>query len=297
MNNPADKRDIAVLIATKGRPGMVAELVRLFDQQSRKPDHLIVVGAAEADIAALPKDRADLTAVVGRAGLTLQRNDAIRLANGGFRVLAFFDDDFLPSRYWLENALAVFAADPTIAGLTGRVLADGIGSAGIAFDEGLRQVEARDRAEAGAANFDENFGPYGCNMAFRAAAMAGLDFDERLPLYAWLEDADFGERLRARGRMGRVDNLWGVHLGARTGRDQGRKLGYSQIANAIYLTRKGSLALRFTAPLMARNLAANGLRCLAPEPYIDRRGRLLGNLMALGDFLRGIVEPERVIRL
>jgi GT2 family glycosyltransferase len=288
---------IAVIIATKGRPALVAELVRLLDAQTRKADHVFVVGAEDADIAALPKDRADLTAMVGRIGSASQRNDAIRLANEDFRVLAFFDDDFLPSRFWLENALAVFDADPAVAGLTGRVLADGAGAASISLAEARVLVEARDGDPAGQVNFDETFGPYGCNMAFRATAMKAMEFDERLPLYAWLEDADFGERLRARGRMGRVDTLWGVHLGARTGRERGRRIGYSQIANAIYLTRKGSLAWRFTARLMARNLAANSLRCFAPEPYIDRRGRLVGNLLALGDFLRGIVEPERVIRL
>jgi GT2 family glycosyltransferase len=134
-------------------------------------------------------------------------------------------------------------------------------------------------------------------MAFRASAMAGMRFDERLPLYDWLEDADFGERLRARGRMGRSGLLWGVHMGAKSGREKGRRLGYSQIANALYLTRKGSLSRRFALKRILRNLAANLLRAPAPEAHIDRRGRLLGNLLALRDFFRGIVEPERAVRL
>jgi GT2 family glycosyltransferase len=290
--------EIAVIIATKGRPALVAEMARRFDGQTRRPDHVFVVGASEDDIAALPRDRADLTAMVGRVGLTLQRNDALRLAEGGFRFLVFFDDDFLPSRFWLENMRTLFDADASISGLTGSVLADGAGTAGIPLAEAAALVAARDGEPEGPADFDEAFGPYGCNMAFRASAMAGMRFDERLPLYAWLEDADFGERLRARGRMGRASLLWGVHMGAKSGREKGRRLGYSQIANALYLTRKGSLSRRFTAPLMLRNLAANLLRAPAPEAHIDRRGRLLGNLLALRDFfLRGMVDPERATRL
>ena len=289
--------EIAVIVATRGRPALVAEMARRLDGQTRRPDHVFIVGASEEDIVALPKDRADLTAMVGRVGLTLQRNDALRLAEGGFRYLVFFDDDFLPSRFWLENMRALFDADPAIAGLTGVVLADGAGTAGVGLAEAAALVAARDGEPAGAMDFDETFGPYGCNMAFRASAMAGMRFDERLPLYAWLEDADFGERLRARGRMGRASLLWGVHMGAKSGREKGRRLGYSQIANALYLSRKGSLSRRFAAKRMLRNLAANLLGAPAPEAHIDRRGRLLGNLLALRDFFRGIVEPERAIRL
>lgn len=289
--------DIAVIIATKGRPTLVAEMVGALDGQSRRPDHIFVVGAEAADISSLPKDRTDLTATFGRTGLTLQRNDGVRLAKGGYRALAFFDDDFWPSRFWLENALALFDSDPTIVGLTGRVLADGIHGASIDLADAKSIVAARDAACAVDINFDETWGPYGCNMAFRASAIDGLLFDERLPLYGWLEDADFGERVRARGRMGRADHLWGVHLGAKSGREKGRRLGYSQIANAIYLSRKGSLDWRFAGKRVLNNLAANFLRCAAPEPFIDRRGRLAGNLLALSDLARGRLEPERAANL
>jgi hypothetical protein len=288
---------LAVIIATRGRPALVAEVIGALDGQSRRPDHIFVVGAGADDIALLPPDRPDLTAVVGRTGLTLQRNDGLRLAGAAFGALAFFDDDFWPSRFWLENALALFDGDPSVAGLTGRVLVDGIGGPGVALDEARELVAARDQNPCGGANFDESFGPYGCNMVFRAAAMAGMAFDENLPLYGWLEDADFGARLRRRGRMGRADTLWGVHLGARTGRENGRRLGYSQIANAVYLARKGSLSWRFTGKRALGNFAANLLRSAAPEPHVDRRGRLFGNLLALGDVSRGRVTPERAARL
>jgi GT2 family glycosyltransferase len=287
---------IAVIVATKGRPALVARLLGALDAQSRRADRIFIVGAEAADLADLPAGRPDLAAFVGRIGSCRQRNDAIRLARA-FDILVFFDDDFLPSRFWLEQALAIFSGDPEIAGLTGRVLADGARGGGIAFEEAARLVDARDAQPPGAAGFDEAFGPYGCNMAFRGAAMAGMEFDERLPLYAWLEDADFGARLRQRGRMGRAETLWGVHLGDKTGRERGVRIGYSQIANAVYLSRKGSLPWRFTLRRMTGNLLANLLRSARPEPHVDRRGRLAGNLLALRETLLGIAEPERAARL
>jgi len=48
---------------------------------------------------------------------------------------------------------------------------------------------------------------------------------------------------------------------------------------------------------MFRNLAANLVRSVAPEPFADRRGRLRGNLAAIGDLMRGRLAPERALRL
>ena len=39
------------------------------------------------------------------------------------------------------------------------------------------------------------------------------------------------------------------------------------------------------------------LRSLAPEPWVDRRGRLRGNLIAIADLLRGRMHPLRVLDL
>ena len=44
---------------------------------------------------------------------------------------------------------------------------------------------------------------------------------------------------------------------------------------------------------LARNLIANASRSLAPEAYIDRVGRLRGNLQGLFDVLTGRDQPER----
>jgi hypothetical protein len=63
-------------------------------------------------------------------------------------------------------------------------------------------------------------------------------FDERLPLYGWLEDVDFGGQLAGIGRIDKLTAARGVHLGIKQGRQSAVRLGYSQIANPTYLSRK-----------------------------------------------------------
>jgi hypothetical protein len=44
-------------------------------------------------------------------------------------------------------------------------------------------------------------------------------------------------------------------------------------------------------------MAMNIVHAPRPEPYVDRRGRLRGNLLALADLLRARMAPERVLDL
>ena len=136
-------------------------------------------------------------------------------------------------------------------------------------------------------------------MAFRLSTVRDhqLRFDERLPLYAWSEDIDFTHRIAKYGTIAKLAGARGVHLGVKQGRASGRRLGYSQVANPLYLLRKGSYSAGRAARSVARNIAANCARALWPEPYIDRRGRLLGNALALLDMCRGRMRPERILDL
>jgi hypothetical protein len=134
-------------------------------------------------------------------------------------------------------------------------------------------------------------------MAFRYSAVRGIAFDERLPLYAWHEDSDFRAQVERRGLFVRAEALWGVHLGHKPGRVRGVALGYSQIANAVYLARKRTVPARFLAKTAGRNVLVNAIRSFRPEPFVDRRGRLLGNLTAMADLVRGRIAPERILEL
>lgn len=296
MKGAAVVGSLAVLIATSGRPRIVADLVRSLETQTRRPDRIVCVGATPADIAQI-EPGPTTSAIVGRRGSAHQRNDALELGGALFDTIVFFDDDFVPSRFWLERAEQLFANFPEFVSLTGNVLADGDRTAGVPWEEARAIVARRDANAFRDFSIEAEVGPYGCNMAFRGSAIRDMRFDERLPLYAWLEDKDFGERAHARGAYGKAALLWGVHMGAKDGKTPGVRLGYSQVANAVYLVRKGTVGASFALRLVAGNIASNLSRSLRPEAWIDRRGRLRGNLIALADAAIGRLAPERVAEL
>jgi GT2 family glycosyltransferase len=131
-------------------------------------------------------------------------------------------------------------------------------------------------------------------MAFRWPAIGGQRFDERLVLYGWQEDRDFGAAIAKRGwRLVKIGAAFGVHLGAKTGRTSGHRLGYSQVVNPLYLLRKGTMSPGNALSHIGCNMLNNLLRSCASEPYIDRRGRLKGNLLAFRDLALGRAAPER----
>ncbi len=294
MSEPKRHR-IGVIIATIGRPELVAPMLAAMDDQTRPPDRVVISATKPADV--------DRDVAVGRAellygdkGLTRQRNRALDLIEPDCDVIVFFDDDFIPARDWLEQLEVAFAENPGMACLTGTLLADGINGPGIGLDD-ARAMVARDEATSRTAAVQPMGAPYGCNMAFHRAAIDGIRFDERLPLYGWQEDLDFGARIGLSGRVAKADRLRGVHMGIKSGRVPGVRLGASQIINNAYLWRKGTMSLKRAIKFAARNVAANLRGSLRPEPFIDRRGRLKGNMIGLAQVLRGRLNPEYVERL
>ncbi len=129
------------------------------------------------------------------------------------------------------------------------------------------------------------------------SATHALRFDEDLPFYGWLEDVDFTRRVGAHGRIVKVPTARGVHLGVKSGRGSGKRLGYSQVINPIAIALKGVIPWRRAVVSLSRNIVANSVRTLSPESYIDRRGRLWGNLLALKDLAAGRVKPSKVLDL
>jgi GT2 family glycosyltransferase len=298
MTQPSLSKEskICVIFPTRGRAEILKQVVAFVDLQTVKPDLTIVSCVSDEDVRGLPV-RPDVVVIKGRPGSSVQRNNALNHVPDDIDVVIILDDDFLMHRTWISEVLKTLDTDPSIACVTGTVLADGIHGPGYSYEEG-RAILAR------AGDLPESLiavptgGPYGCNMAFRARSIAGLRFDERLVLYGWQEDRDFGGQIWNRGsRVVRVNTALGVHLGVKRGRVSGRKLGYSQVINPLYLVRKKTMPLRDALDHVVRNVVSNIVRSMAPEPWIDRRGRLSGNLIGCWDFLRGRLTPERAEKL
>jgi GT2 family glycosyltransferase len=117
-------------------------------------------------------------------GLSRARNAGVRHATT--EIVAFTDDDCLPTPNWLDELTAPFA-DPSVGFVTGRVSAGGATGPGASvLDEPGTRVFAGRRDPQGIG--------HGANMAFRRQALLELGlFDERLGAGSRLragEDAD-----------------------------------------------------------------------------------------------------------
>lgn len=287
---------IAVLIATFGRKALLAQTLTHLERQARRPDLVVIAAPDETHVPRLSSTQFPTRVVLGATGLTAQRNTALAAAIDDNDILVFFDDDFLPAADYLQRIEGAFKATPEIAALTGHVIADGAQGPGISFDDGVRLLGADARGPGtGRGEVRKIYSAYGCNMAVRSAAIGPRRFDERLPLYSWQEDVDFTSGLN--GDVMFNGDLRGVHLGTKSGRVSGVRFGYSQIVNPIYLMRKGTLPAARGIRLMAGNVLANMTKAAWPESYIDRRGRLKGNLIAAAHALRGHIDPEHVLKL
>lgn len=289
---------LAVAIATTGRAAVLRQTAPTMLAQTRPPDVFIIAGAAAEDIEGLTELDPRIEVMVAPRGASAQRNAAMQALRGRCDAVVFFDDDYVPTPTYLAEVERLFCANPDVAALTGWVFVDGVHSGGVSFERAATEVQnppAPPPSPNGAELWDVGH-VYGCNMAARMPAAADVGFDERLPLYSWQEDRDFSRRLAAHGRITRSHALLGVHLGVTKARSPGLRLGYSQVANPLYLLRKGTMRPFETLDLVSRNVAANALRSFKPEPWIDRVGRLRGNLLALADALRGRMAPERILQ-
>ena len=307
----ATRLPCAVIIATKGRPDYARRIVDALAAQTLRPERVVVVGSEAADLFADdgpvgPGALQPELVLAGRPGLTIQRNAGLDLLvrtgafADGLAFIAFFDDDFLPAPDWLEACAEVFADRPDVVGVTGHVLADGIKLAGYTFEEAESFLDGRrpptphwtDRPDR-----SETEGAYGCNMAFRAALTETLSFDEELPLYGWQEDSDYTAQVRRYGPVLFARTCRGVHMGTKSGRTSGVRMGYSQVANPIHIVGRGNMKVSRAAFLVGRALVANALKSLSPPEFIDYRGRLRGSAIALADLVRGRCRPGRILEL
>jgi len=296
QGSPSRAATVAVIVPTVGRASTVRKLVGRLAQQSRRPERVLVIGAAADDIAGLEDVPAGVEVHLGPRGSCSQRNRGLDLLGGRADFVAFFDDDFIPSHDYFAKAEQLFSDHADVVGANGRVIADGDRGPGISFDEAESLLAAHTRPNRPARIWPRE-ALYGCNMVFRGAAIGDLRFDEALPLYGWQEDIDFSYRVGRGGRLVRCPLLFGVHMAEKTGRTSGRRFGYSQIANPIYLMRKATIPREDAMRLMRNNVMSNFWRSLNPEPYIDRRGRLSGNLMAMRDWLTGRIDPRNILQM
>lgn len=287
---------IAIIVASVGRPNEVGNLIEILGHQVRTAEQILISVESDDDLPAfLPPH---VRVIQGPRGASSQRNRALDQAVRDNELIAFLDDDYIPSKFFLERAAQLFTLHADIAGATGLVLADGVNRGSISLPEARTIIQDHDeRVPNGTFESVDIRYAYGCNMVFRSTAIAKIRFDENLPLYSWQEDVDFAARTLSQGRIVKTNALVGVHRGVTGARTSGKRFGYSQIVNPLYLLKKGTMRPSHVARLMSNNLIANHLKAFRPEGHIDRLGRVKGNWLAISDCLRGKVDPRRILEL
>ncbi len=292
---PQSLRRLIIGIPTTGRRDVLTATVQDIAEQERLPDLVVLSVAQELDIdrAALAELPFPIKVLVGPRGLSVQRNRILDQLEPS-DILMFLDDDFLMAQNYLARVMTLFERHPDVVLATGDVIADGVVGRGYDHATGLEIIAGQADSTA-PEQLKEVYNGYGCNMAVRARPILKFElrFDEALPLYSWLEDIDFSRQLAEYGRLVRSSHLRGVHLGTKTGRTPGLRLGYSQIVNPVYMLRKGTVSTGKMLTLTGRVFASNLLYSIRPREWTDSRGRLRGNLRAFRDILRGKIDPLR----
>jgi glycosyltransferase involved in cell wall biosynthesis len=293
---------VSVIICSFGRPAVLHDTVQSLLNQSYPLDEIIIGSPSSEHILESTLKHPRVKFLLTPTGLTVQRNACLSSVLPSSDLIAFFDDDMEFSVSYMETMVALFETNPDLIASSGNLLYDG----------GISKLVSRDRAaqlclakaptwqKERAVRTSPRQNAYGCNMVYRASAIRDLRFDERLPLYGWLEDSDFSHA-STHGRRAPVNNLdaHAVHLGWRGGRIAGKKLGFSQIVNSFYLWRKARV---FSLPHIVvqcwlRCLAGNILGLVFGEPIEDRPGRLYGNLLGFLHLLSGQLDPQHVLTM
>ena len=280
-------------IASAGRPATLQQTIQYL-ATLQNPAMRTIVCVPDMDDAGSLSNSPDVELIVGPRGLTCQRNAIIRAASPDTDIIVFLDDDFVPAPDFIARMAATFARQQDIVIATGEVLADEILGKGLSMAEALSIIEtAGERSEV----VTDVYNAYGCNMVVRLAPVVqhALTFDEELPLYGWLEDVDFSRTIARHGRSVKVGGASGVHLGVKSGRQPGLRLGYSQVANPAYLMRKGTITRLRAIAQIGRNMLANMRGVLLADRSVDRLGRLRGNIVAMTDLLAGRASPSRIL--
>ena len=292
---------ISVVLCSYGRPDILDDTVQSVLRQTVVPEDILIVCPSADHVHARTLERKNVRLLLSPRGLTLQRTTALDNI-GDCDLVAFFDDDMELCPSYLANMVHLFSGDPEIVVASGQMLADG------GRGEQVLREHAKTLCDNAELRINElgtistrplDYG-YGCNLIVRASAAQQNRFDERLSLYAWLEDSDYSHRC-TRGQKRPVINLSAqcVHLGWRGGRISGRKMGYSQIVNPIYLWRKArvfSLRHLFIQYWM-RCFVANCFGLIWGKPEEDRLERLKGNIIAFRHLLVGRCDPMLINRL
>lgn len=285
---------LGVIIPSLGRPVTLHETILCVLRQRRTPVQIIVSVPDETHLAPQSRDL-PITLVRSETGLCRQRNRAIEALRPAIERVTFLDDDVELHQDYFEHMARSFASHPEIILADGNVLADARGMSRADAEAIIAKARTPDDTVVAP------IGPqvaYGCNLTVRRNALTTLRFDERLPLYGYMEDRDFAFGCARLGTVMRCQSAMIVHLRPDAGRISPQRFGFSQVMNPLYLWHKGNyVSRRDVAWQVCRPILVNGMLALTSKDKAQRWHQFAGNCRALGTALRGRIAPEEIMRL
>ena len=293
--------NVSVILCSVNRAAILHDTVVSLTKQSHKPAEILIVSPDRQHVLAKTLELPGVHFVSGPLGLPAQRNTGLDQISAESDLIAFFDDDIELATSYLEEMAMLFAEHQEIVIASGRLLHDG----------GRGTIISREQASVLCKHYEQNkslrpgtyiakTSAYGCNMMVRRSSAENIRFDEGLPLYAWLEDRDYSHRLtRQEHPPVEFSGAVAVHLGSRSGRIGGVRMGFSTIVNPLYLWKKNRT---FSLPYIfvqywIRCLVGNVVGLLTRDSEYDRAGLLKGNFLGLLHLSTGKCDPGYILKL
>ena len=285
-------------IASCGRKEILSLTLRWITRQSETPDRVIVCTPSDDDVDLALTEQLGVEVLSSGKGLPVQRNRILDELEDEDLII-FLDDDFLIHEDFCKNLGHFLEAHPEVTSGMGYVLRDGAREEdAIEYENGIGILNKK-RSNDDPSMTSPTFNCYGCNMFYRIPEIriTGARFDERLVLYGWLEDVDFSRQISGDKPIPVIHCACGVHLGTRSGRSPGKRLGYSQVINPLYLASKGNVPWKYALHHAGRNIAGNFIKLFSDSHKVDRWGRIKGNVLGIACAAIGRFKPELAAKL
>jgi GT2 family glycosyltransferase len=289
---------VSIIIASINRSDQLEQTVESVLRQSYLPGEIIVSVPDKSHVTTATAQMPLVKVIFGPRGSCHQRNTALDSVSPDSRYVLFLDDDMELCGSYLGSIVKLMERHPEVVAVIGELMLD---RRRASREQAVRVCQARQKAldESGDQDVEFSVRKYGetCNLAVRWARAHAERFDENLPLYGWMEDLDYSHRLRKYGEIVLCHNSLAVHLGWKGGRMPGKKMGYSQIVNPLYLWRKNRFPSLTTVICRHwfRHIAANVVGSVIRDRDVDRPGLLIGNMVAVKDVMLGRAHPTLIL--
>jgi GT2 family glycosyltransferase len=187
----------SVVIRTWGRPRQLSSCLHSLEGQTERPSEVIVVQAGVAHQSPEHLDHIRLVTLQQQGrGISNAANEGIARASGD--IIAFIDDDALPSANWIEALKRRYVAEPSIAGVGGLVIDSRTNE--IWFNRGVVDVFGYAYMRPEKARPAYPVFPYltGCNMSFQRKVLEDFGGFDQFYVYSY-EETDLCIRIQQAG--------------------------------------------------------------------------------------------------